>query len=94
VNYRVRLSSGAQRDLARLEDFLRAKAPAAALRAATTIQRAVLSLRRVPERGRPYEIPDVRELSVPFGGGGYVIRYIITAGEVIVLRIFHSLEGR
>ncbi len=94
MNHRVRLSSVAQRDLARLEDFLSAKAPAAAIRAATAIEKAVLSLRRFPERGRSHEIPGVRELPVPFGSSGYVIRYVMAASEVIVLRIFHSLEER
>ena len=94
MSYRVRLSSVAQRDLARLENFLCARSPAAAIRAATTIRKAVKSLRRLPERGRPYEIPGVRELLVPFGSSGYVVRYLITADEVIIIRIFHSLEER
>jgi len=53
-----------------------------------------MSLRRFPDRGHPYTIPGVRELPVPFGSSGYIIRYIIASDEVTVLRIFHSLEER
>lgn len=94
MSHRVRLSSVAQRDLARLEDFLSEKAPTAAARAAAAIRKATMSLRRFPDRGHPYTIPGVRELPVPFGSSGYIIRYIIASDEVTVLRIFHSLEER
>lgn len=36
----------------------------------------------------------MRELIVPFGSAGYVIRYVVHADEVLILRIFHALEDR
>lgn len=52
------------------------------------------SLDRFPERGAPTLQESVRQLFVPFGRGGYVVQYAIVAAEVIILRIFHSLEER
>ncbi|WP_255367445.1 hypothetical protein [Caulobacter sp. UNC279MFTsu5.1] len=40
-------------------------------------------------------IPEgLRELIVPFGSAGYVLQYDVQPRQVIVLRIFHSLEDR
>lgn len=63
------------------------------MRAALTIADAVASLRKHPERGKPC-LDGMRELIVPFGSAGYVIRYAVERDAVIVLRIFHSLEDR
>lgn len=57
---------------------------------------AVQSLTTLPERGRPAGTPGVRELVVPFGRGGYVLRYMYRpqADEIIVLRVWHGREAR
>jgi hypothetical protein len=56
----------------------------------------VRSLDIFPERGRPSGAPNVRELIVPFGRAGYVLRYAYwrQVDEVVVLRIWHSREAR
>ncbi len=35
-----------------------------------------------------------RELCLPLGSGGYVLRYVITADEIVVIRAWHSREER
>ncbi|MDO9474042.1 MAG: type II toxin-antitoxin system RelE/ParE family toxin [Caulobacter sp.] len=49
--------------------------------------------REMPHRGRPVA-GDVRELIIPFGAGGYIIRYRVRDQTVVIARIFHSLEDR
>jgi len=91
---RVRLLPLARRDLARLEDFLSSKSPAAASKAAAAIRRAVLSLDEHAKRGRPGPVENTRELHVRFGRDGYVIQYRVSEDRVSVARIFHTRERR
>lgn len=51
------------------------------------------SLSEYPLRGRPIN-PSLRELTVRFGRDGYIIRYEVSESEVMVTRIWHSLEDR
>ena len=88
------MSPDAEWDLARLRDFLAEKAPSAAVYAATAIVTAVRSLRSLSERGFQTPAGSLRELYVPFGRNGYVVQYIVQPNDVLVLRIFHSLEER
>jgi toxin ParE1/3/4 len=90
----VRLTSAANRDLARVVDFLADRNPAAALRAYDTLDAAIQSLDEFSERGRPGPEPDLRELIVPFGSGAYVVQYRVAATSVVVARIFHGREDR
>jgi len=57
---------------------------------------AALSLRDLPERGRPAARRGYRELIVPFGRGAYVIRYRIDydRNTVVIVRIWHGRELR
>jgi plasmid stabilization system protein ParE len=58
-----------------------------------TITGAARSLSQFPSRG--YGGDDGhRQLRVPFGKRGYVIRYRVTSTEVRIVRIFHGLEDR
>ena len=84
----------ARRDRIRLEAFLEAKSPSAALRAAQAIARAVRTLDEHAERGRTVSERGVRELAVRFGRDGYVIQYVVTDKQVLVARIFHAREDR
>ena len=90
------VSRAALADLARLHDFLAGRNPDAAHRAIDALTRAVQSLDTFPERGRPAGTPGVRELIVPFGRYGYVMRYAYSASadELVVLRIWHGREMR
>jgi plasmid stabilization system protein ParE len=81
-------------DLERLEDFLAGKSVRAANAAIDAIEGAIYSLSELPERGRPSPRGKFRELLVPFGKDGYVLRYRVRSNEVVILRIFHARERR
>jgi len=74
----VIFSSGALNNLKRLREFLRPKSPAAAERAGVVIAKAIVLLEQHPHLGRVVEGTSgkVRDLSIPFGHGGYVARYV------------------
>ena len=90
------VSQAAAADFARLHAFLANKNPGAAGRAVSALIAAVQSLNTFPERGRPSGTPNVRELIVPFGQSGYLLRFAYRqqADEVVVLRIWHGREAR
>jgi plasmid stabilization system protein ParE len=90
------VAPAAAADLARLHAFLEGKNPAAADRATGVLVAAMQSLDTFPERGRPCGPPNLRELIVPFGSSGYVLRYAYRqqVDEVVVLRIWHGREAR
>ena len=94
------VSEAAAADLAPLRAFLADKSPAAAERAVAVLVAAIQSLDLFPERGRPCgpaNLPaNLRELIVPFGKSGYVVRYAYSpaANEVVIIRIWHSREER
>ena len=90
------VSQAATADLARLHAFLVDKNPAAADRAVAALVAAIQSISAFPKRGRPSGTPNIRELIVPFGGAGYVVRYSHSeqADEAAVLRITHGREAR
>ena len=85
-----------QLTLRRLHAFLTDKSPLAADRAIAALIAAIQSLDSFPERGRPSGRPNLRELIVPFGRSGYVLRYAYRApdDEIVVLRIWHGREAR
>ena len=93
MNYLVRLSPAAGRDLDRLAAFLEIDSPAAAARALTVLEEGLESLRDMASRGRPGSREGYRELVVPFGAAAYIIRYRVTANTVDVAQIRHSREG-
>lgn len=88
----VRYAPGAIRDLQGLREFLRAKNPAAARRAAEAIVKAMRLLGQQPRIGRPAEdMPEAfREWIVNFGDSGYVARYRIDDDVVTILAIRHQ----
>jgi plasmid stabilization system protein ParE len=86
----------AARDVARLHAFLAQKTPEAARRAVGSIRRGVRTLEGHPEAGRPVEDgPGFREWIIPFGAGGYIVRYHYTpeTEAVLILAVRHSLEA-
>lgn len=90
------VSQAAAADLARLHAFLANKSPSAAERAAAALAAGMRSLEIFPERGRPTGTRNVRELIVPFGKSGYVMRYSYRQepDELIVLQLWHAREAR
>jgi toxin ParE1/3/4 len=90
------VSRAAAADLERLHEFLANKNPAAARQAVAALVAAAESLHAFPERGRPSAVRDIRELIVPFGRSGYVLRYAYSAAtdEAVILRVWHGREMR
>ncbi|HUY68176.1 MAG TPA: type II toxin-antitoxin system RelE/ParE family toxin [Alphaproteobacteria bacterium] len=83
-------------DLERLHEFLEDKNPKAAARAITAIREGAAQLRKFPRLGRP--MPDNtgrRELFIAFGGGAYVLRYMLeNKNAAVIIRVWHSREDR
>ena len=93
---RVIVTEGALRGLKRCHDFLRAKSPQAARRAAPAIERQFALLETTPDMGRPFpELPELRELVISFGDSGYVALYRHDAVDdvVFVLAFRHQREA-
>ena len=84
-------------DLARLREFIRVHNPAAANRAASRIRAGVGKLPDHPHLGKGVEDinnPNLRDLFIPFGQGGYWLRYLIRQDDIVVVRIWHGRENR
>ncbi len=82
-------------DLKRLHAFIEPHSPDAASSAVNTLIEAAESLQEFPEKGKPWELEmGFRELPVKFGARGYVIRYQLHDDQVIIVRVWHSLEDR
>lgn len=70
------VTEGASKGLERCRRFLASKAPDAAKRAGQAIEKQLLLLDTAPDIGRPFpELPELRELVIPFGDCGYVALY-------------------
>lgn len=81
-------------NLERLYRFLAEKNPDAAARAIRTIRDKIKVLSRHPRLGRiDSEQSDYRELLIPFGDAGYVARYRLDGGTVVILAIRHAREA-
>ena len=92
----VKLLPAAVEDLSRLDAFLRSKSAPSADRLSLALEHALVQLARFPKLGRL--LPDhepFRELPVPFGARGYVVRYRLEPrGDVVVVRVWHAREER
>ncbi len=76
--------------------FLAEKNPHAAIRAGQAIERQFALLETEPEIGRPfYDLPELRELIVPFGDSGYFAFYHfdVKTDSVYVLAFRHQKEA-
>ena len=82
-------------DVERLCGFLIEKDAWAAERAMRAISSSADRLQDLPQVGRPMgDDTGRRELIVPFGAGAYVLRYRVHSDTVVVIRAWHSREGR
>jgi plasmid stabilization system protein ParE len=93
VRRAVSVSPAAEDDIERLIAFLSGDHQAM-LAVADLLWSAAASLREFAERGAPGRRPGFRELYVPFRRSAYVIQYAVEDAEVVIVRIFHSLEDR
>lgn len=95
MSFKVRISKAAQEDLQRLLDFLAPVDYSAALRARAAIERGYGFLEELPFACRKADDANafLRELLIPFGGGGYVILFEITDGATVtLLAVRHQRE--
>jgi plasmid stabilization system protein ParE len=84
-------------DLARLREFISIHNPAAANRAASSIRVGAGQLLDHPHLGKSVEDinnPNLRDLFIPFGQGGYWLRYLIRQEDIVIVRIWHGRENR
>lgn len=93
---RVIITEGAAQGLERCRLFLAEKNPQAAMRAGQAIERQFALLETEPKVGRPFDdLPELRELIIPFGDSGYVALYHheVNADSVYVLAFRHQKEA-
>jgi excinuclease ABC subunit C len=74
-------------DVRRLENWLIDKDANAATRVGSLLFEAMMSLSEFPERGVQALRSKGRELFVPFGANGYVIRYRVEATRVLIATV-------
>jgi plasmid stabilization system protein ParE len=87
-------SVAARADLIRLRQFIEPHNPNAARNAAQTIKNAANLILQHSGIGKRLEGRQDRELFVPFGQRGYVIRYRLDENAIVILKIWHGLEDR
>jgi addiction module RelE/StbE family toxin len=80
-------------DLVRLRAFVEAKNPKAAKKIAKAIKKATLKLETLPNTGKPVDdLPSYRDLHIPFGAAGYMLRYKIFQSKTYIVYIKHYRE--
>ncbi|WP_416137734.1 type II toxin-antitoxin system RelE/ParE family toxin [Halomonas sp. HK25] len=80
-------------DLKRLREFVAVHNPSAAARIATELVGKIELLPDFPEMGTPVEMAPVPDSVRDMVFGKYVVRYSVHASAIIILRIWHGLEG-
>lgn len=87
------ISSKATRDLQKIREYLQQFNAEAAQKAGIEIIQTVTLLQSHPMLGKPLEdIPEYRELIIPFGSGAYIIRYRVHFDMIVIVTIRHSKE--
>ncbi|TBL58059.1 type II toxin-antitoxin system RelE/ParE family toxin [Hafnia paralvei] len=93
----VTVSALAQRDLQRLQDFLKTKNRLAARKAGEVIIRAIQQLKTQPDMGRPVPfLPlEYQELVIGFGDSGYVMlyRHDREMDRIVIVTVRHQKES-
>lgn len=93
---RVIITEGAFTGLLRCQKFLIEKNAQAAARAGLAIEHQFTLLETEPEIGRPFEnMPQLRELMIPFGESGYIALYHFDdkTDSVYILAFRHQKEA-
>lgn len=90
---RIAVSKRARADLVRLRKFIAAESERSAAFAIDRLLKGVRLLRDMPELGVQVR-PPFRHLILPHGKSGYVVRYRVTAEEIVITRIWHGRENR
>lgn len=81
-------------DIERLFDFLSDKNLPAAEKALAKIKKQTRQLTKTPFIGKQLNNTSYRELYIPFGGGAYVLRYVVDENNVVIIRVWHGREER
>ncbi|MCK9466029.1 MAG: type II toxin-antitoxin system RelE/ParE family toxin [Thiopseudomonas sp.] len=80
-------------DLKRLREFVAMHNPSAAARIATELVGKIELLPEFPKMGTPVEMAPVPDSIRDMVFGKYVVRYSLHASAIIILRVWHGLEG-
>lgn len=90
---RLIITEAASQSVEQCRYFLSTKNPNALKRAASAIEHQFSLLEKEPEIGRPFDdIPELRELIIPFGESGYVAlyRYSLKYDAIYILAFRHQ----
>jgi len=90
----LKWSETALADLQRLRQFIEPHNPEAARRAAEVLKKGATILIDHPGLGRRLDGRHDREIAIPFGKRGYVMRYRLDDDDIVILKIWHTLEDR
>lgn len=80
-------------DLKRLRAFIAKHNPLSAQKIAKELVEKITLLPEFPKLGAPVALAPVPETIRDMVFGKYVVRYSVHSGVVIILRIWHGLEG-
>jgi len=80
-------------DLKRLREFIAVHNPSAAARIATELVGKIELLPDFPKMGTPVEMAPVPGSVRDMVFGKYVVRYSLHTSAIIILRVWHGLEG-
>lgn len=89
----LRLSARADADITRLMAFQARRSKRVRAAAEARLADGLQLIGEHPLIGFPVSSA-YRQLVLRFGGGAYVLRYRLTETEIVVTRIWHSLERR
>jgi plasmid stabilization system protein ParE len=80
-------------DLVRMREFIAVHNPQAAERIAAELVNKIELLPDFPRMGSPVELAPDPDLLRDMVFGKYVVRYSIHSSTVMILRVWHELEG-
>lgn len=81
-------------DLERLQQFILEHNPRVSRNLAIKIKGSVGYLLDHPELGKPVtDLPEFRDLAIPFGSGGYMLRYRLHDEMIYIVSIRHYREN-
>ena len=80
-------------DLKRLREFIAVHNPSAAARIAAELVSKIELLPDFPKMGTPVEMAPVPDSIRDIVFGKYVVRYSVHMSAIIILRVWHEVEG-
>jgi plasmid stabilization system protein ParE len=80
-------------DLKRLREFIAVHNPSAAARIAAELVSKIELLTDFPKIGTPVEMAPLPDSVRDMVYGKYVVRYSVHTSAIIILRVWHGLEG-